>query len=61
MTDMDPTLKGKMSSRVKSYKNELARLQRDFVRIEIQKTISYEHPFYSIVHRSLSIFGILIA
>ena len=31
VTDMPAHVKGKMAARVKSYKNELARLQRDFV------------------------------
>ena len=31
VTDMPAHVKGKMAARVKSYKNELARLQKDFV------------------------------
>ena len=31
VTDMPAHIKGKMAARVKSYKSELARLQRDFV------------------------------
>ena len=33
VTEMPSHVKGKMAARVKSYKNELARLQRDFVSV----------------------------